>query len=69
MRVILDTNILISALLIESGIPGRIYQTWTDGAFTLILSDEQLREMKQTLTKPYLWPVFVRIKQVECSTN
>ncbi len=50
----LDTNILVSALLVPSGAPGIIYQDWVDGAFTLLVSDAQLKELKRTLAKPKL---------------
>ncbi|HEY0795647.1 MAG TPA: putative toxin-antitoxin system toxin component, PIN family [Acidisarcina sp.] len=54
MRVILDTNILISALLVQSGAPGTIYRGWVEGAFTLLTCREQLRELRATLRKPAL---------------
>jgi putative PIN family toxin of toxin-antitoxin system len=52
VRVILDTNILISALLVQSGTPGLIYRTWTEGAFTLLTCNAQLGELRATLRKP-----------------
>lgn len=52
MRVILDTNILISALLVSDGHPARIYRAWYDGAFTLLTCAAQLREVRATLRKP-----------------
>jgi uncharacterized protein len=52
MRVILDTNILISALLIQSGTPGKIYRAWVDGDFTLLTCEMQLGELRATLRKP-----------------
>ena len=54
MRVVLDTNVLVSALLIPSGPPGTIYRAWTDGAFTLLISAAQVRELRRTLAKPTL---------------
>jgi putative PIN family toxin of toxin-antitoxin system len=54
VRVILDTNVLISALLVPSGAPGAIYRAWADGAFTLLVSDEQIGELRRTLAKPAL---------------
>jgi putative PIN family toxin of toxin-antitoxin system len=52
MRVVLDTNILISALLIQTGHPAAIYLSWQEGNFTLILCAEQLDEFRATLKKP-----------------
>jgi hypothetical protein len=36
MRVVLDTNIMVSALLIQSGHPAAIYRAWQEGYFTLL---------------------------------
>ena len=52
MRVVLDTNILISALLVQSGPPGTIFRTWIEGGFTLLICQAQLDEMRETLRKP-----------------
>lgn len=52
MRVVLDTNILIAALLVQTGPPATIYTKWTEGAFTLLGCEEQLSELRQTLRKP-----------------
>ena len=54
MRVVLDTNILISALLVQGGPPGRIYRAWIEGGFTLLTCADQLTEMRNTLRKPAL---------------
>jgi putative PIN family toxin of toxin-antitoxin system len=54
MRVILDTNVLVSGLLAPLGVPGSIYQRWRNGRFTLLISEEQLRELRNTLRKPTL---------------
>ena len=59
MRVVLDTNILVSALLIQLGIPAAIYRAWHEGHFTLLTCPEQLDELRATLSKPAL---AVRIK-------
>jgi uncharacterized protein len=52
MRVVLDTNILISALMISSGTPDRIYRAWQKGQFTLLTCAEHLDELRATLRKP-----------------
>ena len=54
MRIILDTNILISALLVQGGPPGVIYRAWIEGGFTLLTCADQLAEMRETLRKPAL---------------
>ena len=52
MRVVLDTNILVSALLLQQGHPAAIYRAWQEGNFTLLTCAEQLDELRQTLRKP-----------------
>jgi hypothetical protein len=52
MRVVLDTNILISALLVQTGAPASIYLSWQEGYFTLIVCAEQLDELRAALHKP-----------------
>ena len=54
MRVVLDTNILVSALLVQLGHPAAIYRAWQEGHFTLLTCAEQLDELKATLHKPAL---------------
>jgi uncharacterized protein len=44
MRVVLDTNVLISALISPSGVADRIYRSWRSGAFDLVSCEEQLAE-------------------------
>ncbi len=52
MRVVLDTNILVSALISPAGHPAAIYDAWEDGKFTLLICVEQLDELRATLRKP-----------------
>jgi uncharacterized protein len=52
MRVVLDINILVSALLIQSGHPAAIIDAWLDGKFTLLTCAEHLDELRATLQKP-----------------
>lgn len=52
MRVVLDTNILVSALISAAGKPAAIYSAWEDGRFTLLCCAEHLEEIRATLQKP-----------------
>jgi putative PIN family toxin of toxin-antitoxin system len=54
MRVVCDTNIMVSALLIQSGHPAAIYRAWQEGYFTLLVCAEQLDELRATLRKPMI---------------
>ena len=50
MRVVLDTNVLVSAVL--GGTLQAIWDKWISGAFTLVVSDEILREYNDVLRRP-----------------
>ena len=52
MRVVLDTNILVSALIAPAGNPAAIYNAWEQGRFTLLTCAEHLDELRTTLQKP-----------------
>lgn len=54
MRAVLDTNVLVSALLSRDGTPARILRAWIDGAFELIVSDHLLAELGRALAYPKL---------------
>jgi hypothetical protein len=54
MRVVLDTNILVSALLVQKGYSGVIYRAWQEHYFTLLTCAEQLDELRAALHKPAL---------------
>ena len=46
MRVVLDTGILIAALITRDTPPDRLYQLWRKRRFTLITSESQLDEFR-----------------------
>jgi putative PIN family toxin of toxin-antitoxin system len=52
MRVVLDTNILVSALIAPARNPAAIYNPWEQGKFTLLTCTEHLDEVRATLQKP-----------------
>lgn len=54
MRLVIDTNILVSALIAPTGTPATILDAWLDGRFVLLICLEQLREIHATLQKPHV---------------
>jgi putative PIN family toxin of toxin-antitoxin system len=52
LRVVLDTNVLVSGLLYPERVPGRIVAAWREGRFELVLSVEQLAEIGRVLAYP-----------------
>ena len=56
MKLVLDTNILISALLTKNTPPDQLYQHWVNGLFDVVSSDWQLDELKRVLGYKKLSP-------------
>ena len=54
MRVVLDTNILIGALITKGTPPDRLYQAWLRGEIELVTSTAQIAEMADVLVRPHL---------------
>ena len=52
MKVILDTNILLSALISPHGAADQIYRAWRRGRFDLVTSTTQLDEIKRASRYP-----------------
>ena len=52
MRVVLDTNILLSALISPHGSPDTIYRAWIAGRFELLTSTTQLEELRRASRYP-----------------
>lgn len=51
MRVVLDTNVLISGLAYPGSIPGRIVSAWRQGGLHVVLSHYILDEMVRVLPR------------------
>ena len=54
MRIILDTNILIGALITKGTPPDRLYRAWLRGELELVTSVAQLAELANVLARPRL---------------
>ncbi|HEX3884971.1 MAG TPA: putative toxin-antitoxin system toxin component, PIN family [Stellaceae bacterium] len=54
MRVVLDTNILISALIRRDSVPGQVLRAWASGHFDLITHEIQLDEFRAVSRRPEL---------------
>ncbi len=46
MRVVLDTNVLVSALLVESSPPAQLITHWRQGRFTLLTAQQEGRQRR-----------------------
>lgn len=52
MRLAIDTNILISALLSASSLPAHLVVLWREGRFDVLTSVDQLDELKRVTRYP-----------------
>lgn len=52
MRILLDTNVLVSALVVKHGPSARLLDYWYQNRFVLITSSFQLRELIRVLNYP-----------------
>ncbi len=52
MKVVLDTNVLLSGLMFPEGTPGRIITAWAEARFEVALSLDQLAEIGRVLEYP-----------------
>lgn len=50
MRIVLDTNVLVSALISSGTPPALLYEAWTRGDFRLVTSHAQIDELRRVLT-------------------
>ncbi len=48
MRVVLDVNVLVAALLSSGGPPARIVEAWREGAFEVVVSPLLIAELERT---------------------
>lgn len=52
MRILLDTNILVSGILVRGGPPALLLQAWRSGQVELVTSDVQTEELRRVLDRP-----------------
>ena len=52
LKVVLDTNQFVSALLSPRGTPAQVLQAWRERAYVLVISRALQREIERVLTYP-----------------
>lgn len=52
LKVVVDTNLFISGLIIKSGYPYKLLSKWKSKSFILVTSKEQRDELIDVLTRP-----------------
>ena len=64
MRIVLDTNVLVSALISREGPPGRVLAAVKHEGLTLVTSAAQLSELRAVLSREQLRP-YIRPEEAE----
>jgi putative PIN family toxin of toxin-antitoxin system len=52
MRLVCDTSVLVSSVLVRSGVPAQLVNAWRIGRFALVASPSILHEVQHTLNYP-----------------
>jgi uncharacterized protein len=55
VKVVVDTNVLISALVFPGGVPEQVYRLAIEGRITLVTSRPLLAELGRVLTEKFGW--------------
>ena len=53
MRVVLDTNVLVAALLTHGTPPAKIYSAWRERRFVLCSCERQVEELNNVTRRPF----------------
>jgi uncharacterized protein len=54
VRIVLDTNVLVSALLSPGSVPGIVLSRWTTDSYEMLVSEPLLAEYLRVLERPRL---------------
>ncbi|MEW5986080.1 MAG: putative toxin-antitoxin system toxin component, PIN family [Chloroflexota bacterium] len=52
LRVVLDTNLFVSSLLVKAGLPAKAMEAWRQRRFLLVTSPAIMAEVQATLSYP-----------------
>jgi putative PIN family toxin of toxin-antitoxin system len=52
LKVVLDTNVFVSSLLVKQGLPAQALDAWRDRRYLLVTSPAIISEIQATLTYP-----------------
>lgn len=54
MNLAIDTNLLVSAVLLPHSVPGAVLSAWRASAFIWVCCDEQWQELSGTFARPHI---------------
>ncbi len=63
MRVLLDTNVWVSAVIRPSGYPAQVITAWQGGRFDVVISSPLLAELTDVLNRPRILTRYPLVKE------
>lgn len=54
MKLAIDSNLLVSAVLLPHSVPGAVLAAWRASAFIWVCCDEQWQELSSTFARPHI---------------
>src|SRR3990172_13073125 len=64
LRVVLDTNVIVSGTIQSRGNPFRIIEAWRQGRFLLVTSNALVEEVRRVLTYPRIQKYGITPQQI-----
>jgi putative PIN family toxin of toxin-antitoxin system len=64
IRAVLDTGVLIAAVLSANGAPAELLRLWLDGVFEIVVSEKLLSELDRVLRRSKFRP-YLSLREVE----
>jgi uncharacterized protein len=58
LRIVLDTNVLVSSVISKKGAPAQLMDAWSDHIFDVVVSEAIIHEVERVLFEPHLKEVF-----------
>lgn len=52
LRVVLDTNVFVSSLLVKEGLPAQVLNAWRERQYLLVISPPLIAEIQAVLKYP-----------------
>jgi putative PIN family toxin of toxin-antitoxin system len=52
VRLVIDTNVLVSALVVQASLPAHLVSLWADGVFDVLTAAEQVEELMRATRYP-----------------
>jgi putative PIN family toxin of toxin-antitoxin system len=63
LKAVLDTNVIVSGTIMDTGIPFELLKAWREQKWNLITSPQILQEVQRVLTLPRIAQVYALTRQ------